>query len=325
MDTKCFFRDVTEHDMDLLFLEEFVCSQDFVSIFTEKAGIDFSRVLSVYSSKTDVALGESDMTVVVKSGEQKIGLLIEDKIDALAMPEQSARYSLRGQKGIETGEYDRFFVFIIAPKQYLTQNAEAQKYPLKIEYERILDYFEKLKKQGDSRAAFKIQQIKQAIEKQKKGYQVEEDRAVTEFWGNYSDYQKKHYPGVLLVYNGEKKGAKSKWPQFNTFIEGLYMYHKTESGYVDLTFDRCADRILEVEQLLLDTVDDYSQKGYTVNRTGKSAAIRLSVPLLDLHKPFEDQIGEIKLCFEAINKMTEVAKRLPFATVSTLINKKQQT
>ncbi len=320
MEVKCSFSDVSEHDMDLLFLEEFVCSTDFVRIFTEAAGIGFSRVLSVHSSKKDVALGESDMTVVIKSGDEKIGLLIEDKIDALAMPEQAARYTLRGRKCVEKGEYDRFFVFIIAPEKYLSQNDEAQKYPYKIEYERILEYFEELQ-EYDRRAVFKIQQIKLAIDKQKKGYQIEEDRAVTDFWIKYSEYQKKNNPGLLFVYNGEIKGSKAKWPQFNTVLDGLYMYHKTEQGAVDLTFDICGDRILEVEQLLSNSVGDYLKNGFTVHRTGKSAAVRLSVPALNLHKPFESQIELIRICFEAIQKMSDTAKLFNFETVYGLLKK----
>ncbi len=30
---QCTFADVTEHDMDLLFLEEFVCSDEFLKLF----------------------------------------------------------------------------------------------------------------------------------------------------------------------------------------------------------------------------------------------------------------------------------------------------
>ena len=315
---KCIFGDVSEHDMDMLFLEEFVCSKQFLEIFTSVVGVEDAKVISVHSSKTDVALGESDMTVIVESNGEKIGLLIEDKIDAIAMPEQSARYSLRGHKGIERGDYNRFYVFIVAPQKYLSQNAEAKKYPNRIEYERILSYFEGL---NDLRAPFKIQQIKQSIEKQKKGYQVEMDRAVTEFWGKYSEYQKEHYPDVLLIYNGEIKGSNATWPRFKTVIDGLYMYHKTEFGFVDLTFESCANRIVEVEQLLSDTIGDYMKSGFTVHRTTKSAAIRLTVPILDLHKSFENQIDLVEKGFEAVKKMSDTAKLFPFSAVLELLSR----
>ena len=314
----CFFSDVSEHDMDLLFLEEFVCSESFLELFTLPVGIKEAKVISVYSSKTDVSLGESDMTVIIESNGERIGLLIEDKIDAIAMPEQAARYDKRGRKGIERGDYARFFVFIVAPRKYLTQNAEAQKYPNKTEYETFLSYFENM---HDPRATFKIQQIKQAIDKQKRGYQVEIDYSVTDFWCKYSDYQKMNYPGLYLLYNGKAKGANATWPRFNTVIDGIYMYHKTEFGYVDLTLEGCADKIVEIENLLSDTIGDFIKQGYTVHKTGKSAAVRLLVPILDLHKPFDTQINEIEKGFAAVKKMTDMVKTVDVDTLYSLIRK----
>ncbi|MBP5618008.1 MAG: hypothetical protein J6X61_02530 [Clostridia bacterium] len=304
--------------MDMLFLEEFACSASFVALFTDAVGICDPVVLSVQSSKTDISLGESDMTVIVESKGEKIGLLIEDKIDAIAMPEQATRYALRGQKGVERGDYSRYYVFIVAPEKYLSQNTEAQKYPNRVTYESVLSYFETL---DDLRASFKVQQLRQAIEKQKKGYQVEMDPAVTEFWNRYSIFQKANFPGVLLLYNGEIKGSKANWPRFNTVIAGLYMYHKTHFGFVDLTFEGCADRILDIEDLLTNPVGDSLCDGFTVHRTGKSAAIRLTVPILNFHKSFESQQNEVETCFEAIQKMSDTVKKFPFDRVAALLNK----
>ena len=312
----CRFSDVSEHDMDMLFLEEFVCSRRFLEIFTSMIGIDDANVVSVHASKTDVALGESDMTVIIESKGEKIGLLIEDKVDAIAMPEQSARYVLRGNKGVECGDYDRFFVFIVAPKKYLSQNTEAQKYPNQVEYETILSYFDEL---DDPRSPFKIQQIKQSIEKQKKGYQVEIDEAVTEFWSKYSEYQKEHYPGVYFIYNGEVKGTKATWPRFKTVVDGVYMYHKTEFGFVDQTLEGCAKKIVDVENLLSDTIGNYFSEGFTVQKTGKSAAVRLLVPILDLHKPFESQADEVEKGFLAVKKLSNLVKSLDANALYSLI------
>ena len=88
--------------MDMLFAEEFACSSEFLNIFLNEINISSANVVSVYLSKTDAALGESDLTVVIESSGQKIGLLIEDKIDAIAMPNQAERYSLRGKKEFKT-------------------------------------------------------------------------------------------------------------------------------------------------------------------------------------------------------------------------------
>ena len=62
----CKFSEVTEHDMDMLFLEEFVSSKAFLNIFTGLIGISNAKVISVQSSKTDAFLGESDMTIKIE-------------------------------------------------------------------------------------------------------------------------------------------------------------------------------------------------------------------------------------------------------------------
>lgn len=314
----CAFSDVTEHDMDMLFLEEFACSSDFLKLFTDQIGIGHAEVISVEASKTDIQLGESDMTVVIEVEGQKVGLLIEDKIDAIAMPEQCNRYYLRGKKGIENGDYDFFYVFIVAPKSYLTQNAEAKKYPNRIEYETVLLFFEGL---DDRRAQFKAQQIQQAIQKQKAGYQVQVDPQVTEFWHKYSVCQKESYPEVLLVYNGEDKGSNATWMRISTVKDKLYIQHKADRGYVDLTFVGCGDRIAEVEELLLDAVPEYKAEGYSLHRANKAAVIRLTVPALDLHRPFEGQRQEVDEGFKAVEKLSALAKQFSFSAVDKLLKR----
>ena len=61
------------------------------------------RVFKTYRKRMDSVFcffdylyGESDITVIVESPDKRIGLLIEDKIDAIDMPEQPERYKIRG-------------------------------------------------------------------------------------------------------------------------------------------------------------------------------------------------------------------------------------
>ena len=66
-------------------------------MFTKKAelpDLDYT-VREIYLSKADKD-GESDITVIVESPDKRIGLLIDDKIDAIDMPEQAERYKIRG-------------------------------------------------------------------------------------------------------------------------------------------------------------------------------------------------------------------------------------
>lgn len=306
MKVECFFREVTERDMDMLFLEEFACSEKFLQIFTDKIQITNAEALSLYSSKTDPSLGESDITVIVEADGMKIGLLIENKIDAPAMPEQAERYFKRGNEGIAHDDYNAFYVFIVAPEKYLCHNQEAPNYTYQIKYEDILKYFEEV---DDSRANFKIQQIRQAIDKQKKSYQVKVDPAVTEFWSKYAGYQKKHFPDLYFIYKGGEKGTNATWPRFRTVMDKLHINHKTERGYVDLTIDRFGERIVNVEKLLTDTVGDYLKEGISVQKTGRSASVRLEVPPVDVHLPFEEQVDSVEKGFSAVRILSDIAKK----------------
>ena len=224
------FRDILEHDMDMLILEEFACSIEFTKIFLHKIGIDGAKVLSTWQSKTDSELGESDMTVVFDSNGRKFALLIEDKIDAIAMPEQPARYVLRGNKGVADREYDSFYVFIVAPQEYLENNEKAKEYPNCVSYEEIREYFEKL---NDTRRSFKLAQISLAIEKQKNGYQIIKNAVVTDFWNKYIEYKNAYFPNLNLAIHSDIKPTNGVWPHFRTNKVGDFIYHKSNKGCVD--------------------------------------------------------------------------------------------
>lgn len=304
---ECKFSDVSERDMDLLFLEEMASSQDFLNIFLSRINLLGAVVCSLEQSKVDVEYGESDMTVIVEKNGNKYGLLIEDKIDAVAMPNQSGRYIARGEIGKQNGDYIDFFVFIIAPKKYLEENEEAQKYPNKITYEECLEYFS-LK--TDNRSIFKVQQIEQAIYKQKHGYQVIVNAAVTDFWDKYITYKEQHYPELWLVSKRGPKGVNARWPHFNTVLDELFIYHKSESGYADMTILGAADKIIDLEKELAKIIGDFTARGISVVKTGKSAAIRKRIPELDFTKPFESYEKEIPICFKAIKELCEIAKQI---------------
>ncbi len=301
------FDDVSERDMDLLFAEELSSSKDFADIFLLKLDLHNAEIIELELSKMSTEFGESDITAIFFVDGRKHALLIEDKIDAIAMPRQCERYFERGMIGVSQKEYDVFSVFIIAPEKYLKNNNEAQKYPNKISYEECLQYFEK---KSDNRSQFKYNQIKYAIYKQKHGYQVVENIAVTAFWDKYITYKENNYPQLWLTSQRGPKGAKSTWAHFNTVIKNLFIYHKAEVGFVDLNILGAGERIVEVEQALRESnIDIYSQN-MTIVKTKKSAAIRICVPVIDFRNSFENYVDEIEVAFKAVEKLADLAKQL---------------
>ena len=303
----CKFKDIYEKDMDLLFLEEFVAEQEFVNLFLNQIGLSDAQVVEVEHSKTDAEYGESDMTIIVEKNGIRHALLIEDKIDAIAMPNQAQRYFARGESEVRNGEYEGFDVFIIAPKKYLNENGEAKRYPYQVTYEEVALFFEKRK---DLRSQFKFQQIMQAICKQKNGYQVKENKNVTEFWDAYIDYQKKYYPSLWLISSKGAKGAKASWARYRTVLKTCPIYHKCEKGFVDLNFTGLGDEIVQLEQNLKMKLGEFEKEELILVRTHKSAALRIVVPELNVQAPFEKCLDCIDKCFQAVEKLSEVAKRL---------------
>ena len=170
---------VFERDIDLLMINKFVNENKTCHYFSSKVGIENYVVESVQHSLMDEN-GESDITVILNNGTKKIAFLIEDKIDAIAMPNQRGRYDIRGNKGINNKEYEEYFVFIIAPKEYLDSNEEAKKYENQISYEELVSLFEE--------DLYAKTLLEQAIEEKKKGYIIIENQNVTLFWDNYYHY-----------------------------------------------------------------------------------------------------------------------------------------
>ncbi len=310
------FTDVLERDMDLLFLEELVSSDEFLGIFLSQIGIEAATVVSAEHSKKDNELGESDLTVVLEYNSKRFALLIEDKIDAIDQPNQASRYIKRGNKGLADGDYDEYYIFIVAPKIYLDTNDEASKYPYSISYEEVLNYFES---KNDIRSAFKASQIRQAIYKKESGYQPVVHYGVSDFWEKYVAYQQENYPELMLASSAGKKGSAASWPRFRTQIKGLYMLHKSEFGYVDLTFESAKDYISQIDELIKNTFGSYEEIGASIVITSKSVALRMTVPVLNFKLPFEEQKTKVEECYKVISNMSNLAKRLDAVKVLNIL------
>ncbi len=314
---KYLFRDVLEHDIDMLIIEEFACSDDFPKIFLSKIDVENANLILTWQSKTDAILGESDITVIFSRGKKKIALLIEDKIDAIAMPEQPSRYVLRGEKGIKEGDYDEYYIFIVAPQAYLNNNEKAKEYPNNVSYEEIKEYFER---SLDSRKGFKIAQIDFAIDKQKRGYQIIKDALVTDFWMQYIKYKNRNYPLLNLITNSNIKPTRGVWAAFKT-NDGKTIYHKSNKGWVDLTFNGCAGIIEDLKEFIGNIIGNYYEQGYVIVTTGKSCAVRIKVPVIDFSQSFEEQISFVNKSFDAVEKLCVLSEKLDISGINHFLNK----
>lgn len=291
---------VAERDIDLLLLEEINVSPKFSSWLLERVGHSDPSVsfAGAWHSITHTHFGESDLIVKFDSG---YAILIENKIDAPAQPDQSARYQKRGEAGLTAGNWSDYICCIVAPARYLQGNAEAKTYGVRISYEEIRDWF---LAQADERSYFRAGILNSAIEQNRRGYSPLPHDDVTEFWLSYWQEASESFPLLEMPQPGSKP-ANSDWPDFRPReLDGRFnIVHKMAQGYVDLQIRNAAGRIDEIKRLVRDPT-------LQVVVAGKSAAVRILVSKVDRFVSFQAQRSKVITALRAAQELLSLAKDL---------------
>lgn len=309
METKVIydFKDVRERDMDFMMMEEFGASQEFADIFLSKVGKAGAKVVYIYHSKYEKHMGESDMIIITEFEGRRHALLIEDKIDAEAMPYQSSRYHERAEEDVFKGEYDSYDIFITAPMGYLLTNEEAKLYPNNVSYEEIEEY---MKEKSEEKYNFKLQMINMALGRQQKGYEPFEHKRVASFWDEYIKAMNLRYPYFECT-NGDKiHCSNSHWVNFRVLVPNTSakIVHKAKQGYVDLQFAGMGDQLDVLEKALANlTIDTMHAQ---VAKASGSGSIRIGCPPLDFKGKYQGHEKDVERCLDVINCMYNIARNI---------------
>ena len=294
------FGRVFERDIDFLIMRNFVSSAGFAELFLGQLGIAGIELLSIEHSLTDTELGESDITIKLKNGEEVFCLLIEDKIDADAMPEQYRRYVKRANKDIANGTYSDYAIFITAPEAYLAVNKEAQKYPHRLSYETMRDYFRK------ENMLFEAELLEQAITKQNTKPVLQENEAVTAFWNSLYEYAKVSNAKCGMHPVNGAKGSRSLWVQFKVSLRGAALFYKSDKGAVDLEFTGKSSESKRIK----DEVNPYKHEDMHWWATGNSLSLRIETSSADFSAVFDSQKDAIDNALRAVERLTALAVKL---------------
>ncbi|MBR4344153.1 MAG: PD-(D/E)XK nuclease family protein [Lachnospiraceae bacterium] len=298
------FENVVERDVDLLIMRRFALRDaSFIRMFCEKTSIDPDTVYSVLNVSHSVMTndGETDVEIILSDGSAKTAFLIEDKIDAIAQPEQAKRYELRAKKAIEQGLYDKYYIFIVAPQKYLNNNQEAGKYAYQVSYEEIREVL------SDE---FEMALIDKALDESKHGYVPVEDRKVTDFWNQLYDFVENNYPDTfnLQGHKGEVRGSNAVWVTMNSG-HGTSVVIKADRGFVDLVIPGYADRFAEFSKVNKDVID---QKRLYIRTASKSLTVRKYIEIIDFAGDFSDQIDRVEDAFNKAKELQDLVKYLKF-------------
>ena len=277
---------VFERDIDLLMMNKFIHDSNVLNYFLNKINKEGYKTISVEHSLVDQEAGESDITVIVEKDNHKIGLLIEDKIDAVAMPNQRKRYDIRGQKGIDNNQYNEFCVFMIAPSDYLKNNTEAQLYENQISYEELKEIM--------IDDPYAVTLIDKAIEEKKNGYVIVENLSVTLFWEQYYSLIRQNYPGIKINEIHGPRGDNACWPELGTYYPNIKIIHKSDRGFLDLTFSKMGN----YPNVFFKYLNNIIEEDMLIERTNKSMVVRINVPIINFKDSFDDQAEKVKTCLD---------------------------
>jgi hypothetical protein len=284
---------VQERDVDLILLEKFNTDPAFCTWFAEQ--LDLPAVTSVegaWHSITDFGLGETDLLLAYASGNERVFVLIENKLDAAFQPDQYERYEQRASGYCEQGSCQQAYPVLVAPAMYGENQQQFQQF---LAYERLRNW---LAGRGTNTDTFKSELLRLASEKLRRGYQAVNSSVVQAFWLAYWEYRREHHPSLemkkpLIVPHG------NDWPTLkDSRTPGIHYVHKLAGGFVDATFAQYPmEMAAEVEKHLPDGAFIYTHS--------KSFSVRYPVPAVDRTQPFDPQIPAISAGLQQLEALRD--------------------
>jgi hypothetical protein len=280
-----FVESITERDIDFLLLEELQVSTEFHDWLSSRVfgRPIFKSHIGAWHSVVDPVLGESDLIFIFKSeDETTTAILIENKINAEAQPDQGRRYTERGEKGKADGSWQEYQTCLIAPRKYLASPAQTEAYDCQIPYEEVVSYFT-ARRSVDARHNHRAIMVLEAVKQQRRGYQAKTDNLMTEFVSEYWKYVQANHQSLGMP-EPKPRPAGSTWINFfpTGFPKTIDVVHQLTAGYIKVFFKGRAPEFQSIEARYKDMASLFP--GLEVALAGKSVAI--SIPV-DSVKPLE--------------------------------------
>ncbi len=293
---------VCERDIDLLLLEEFVTSLEFLQWFSDRVvniSIKVDKLLDAQRSVIHPN-GESDLKISLQDSTGRTAyLLIENKINAIFQPQQAERYQIRGQDYREKGDCKSVQTVLVAPERYFSSDTALEGFDSRVTYEEIRDWFTHQKWMKERRH-YKVALLNAAIEKRTIGYDPVEDDSVTTFWYQYWQLTREKAPALNMKEPVSKpSGASSILFKSRSLPLEIKLVHKLPSGKVDLEFSGKDQPLEWLKQKFENLVD----ADMSFEKAGKSGCIRLQVPPVNTAHEFDTQK---EACFLGIRAATRL-------------------
>ena len=264
---------IYERDVDLILAEEFYANPQFVAWVLDQTRSNRGIVANVVEVQVSLAEDqrESDLVVTLeKNDKTRIGLLIEDKIDAEFQPGQLEGYQSRGRKGVGENRWTNFEVILCAPSSYIARSSVARKFDVTLEYESIAKWMREniAGPRGEYKAGF----LESAAPRGASAYVKRKDDATDRIWEAAYDLACREFPELERKKPNYAKGSKHIRIHPSDFPAKVGIELKLGDGFADLTF---TDVRFEHLESASKPIIEAEMKVFAVNKA-RSSALRLS-------------------------------------------------
>ena len=299
-DVDIFRQTVSESDIDWLFCVELNSSVQFrkligTIVFPEINNFEHIRAWRSISN----TIGESDLVWLIEHPSKgRLIILIENKINATAQPEQYKRYVQRGNEYIKEGVANEYLIALLSPNSY--SSADSSDYPVYIHYEPIIEW---LQSRQDERSKYLCTIYKNAINKKISPIIVDEQNLL--FRENVYHLAKKEFPLLNVV--DPKSDCNNIWismryPDYEIVYKTFKKNIKYTGSVVDLVISGHGK---DVELLKAKYAASLKETEICVVKTGKSASFRLEVPMIEPPKFDEVKVRDALLAATKLKSFWE--------------------
>ncbi|CDZ32718.1 Hypothetical protein NGAL_HAMBI1146_00020 [Neorhizobium galegae bv. officinalis] len=291
---------VDEIVTDVLAMDLIHSSPEFLAAILAIAGESLdARPVAIRRSVADTSLGETDIEMVVESSGGRSAILIENKVRAPLMDRQFARYRMRGKAGILNGQWHRFKVVLMSPRNYYEALAAEHfsQIDANLSYEVIVDFLS-----DRPEFAFKRHVFESAIADYRKGYVKSPDTAMMEFYQNYWAVACSESPQLRLI-KPDVVGKDGSWIYFPPLYagNGVRLIHKFKGIGCEL-----AVATRNAEQLA-ESLGPYLQPDMIVRPTKSMAFVNVKTPAINHILDFETVRGDVLTSLRALERLLEFA------------------
>ena len=304
---------VQERDIDLLLLEQLHVCREFAAWLIAKLGLSGGEVITAHHSVSRTH-GETDVLLHVQHGDQRVAVMIEDKIGAPMQPNQCERYHLRGKIMCDEGEADCYQTVLCAPAGYLAGVPKDQPWDHHLPFEDIAHLVESIGSPGwEWRQAILLSAFSRAARAREADSGANKgayDAMLVQLKRAYRSFVEANYPQILA--SRQEGRDREYYLRGRGLPTGIRFKHAFFRGEISLIFENAW--VTRAEPWLATHLPE----GAWIMPHGRELHVRMSVDVMDPIVPFDQQEDIAAAALNGISSMIGWAESVAEASPARL-------